>query len=52
VYNCGAQYTAVNSSDNLPHHVILQTIITAQMMSIAGQGGDFLFNCVMVWSVL
>jgi len=36
--------TAMNSSDNLPRHVILQTIITAQMMSIGGQGETDLSN--------
>jgi len=43
--------TAMNSSDNLPRHVILQTTITAQMMSIGGQGDRYISRQCM-WHTL
>jgi len=37
MYICVLHNTTLNSSDNFP--VILQTIITAQMLSVGGEGG-------------
>jgi len=38
VHSFRTQYTAQNSSDNLPSY--LQTTIRAQMLSIGGRGGE------------
>ena len=38
VHNFSTQYTAQNSSDNLPSY--LQTTIRVQMLSIRGRGGE------------